>query len=619
MNLRHHFIQGLMPRLDALNAARENFKNNPTESLKSIRRIAHILRGSGGTFGFPEVTALAAKVEEAEDKDLPAALTALMQLLTSLITDQDVVHIQEPVQVFSQDDLPVYYHLPDGMDEGNYVLKMVARDPQGRQATKTVCNIIVDTQFTSDMTAAFDTSSTVFNNGQAQRIEMNFASPVYPLDVSFKLFTSVKHRQLPILLVEDTPEDALLAKSVLNRANYEVIHTERADDALRIIDQKKISMVILDLILEDSDGRDFLIALRGNAVTQDIPAIILSSKNDIQTKTECLALGANAYFEKPLNPDLLLATISSQLNMSQKHQMESRFDLLTELPNRVAFKEQYLRTQAAMERSTISQFAVGMVDFDYFKHVNDQYGHIIGDKVLHYAANFIKRSLRKTDFIARWGGEEFVMLFPGTSARGAQQALDKIRKSLAENPYKSTDGTEIRITISGGITGIKQSIPMQAAIAQADNMLYKAKEAGRNKIMVEGDAFQRKEKQIVVVDDDDITAEFVQHRLEKEGYSVIRFDNGIDGYENLKNMTPTMIISDVKMPGMDGFELLKRLRELPSFHEIPIIMLTSIGKEKDIARGLNSGANDYIVKPFSATELIARVDRLLRKHETISD
>ncbi|NQV38285.1 MAG: response regulator [Candidatus Marinimicrobia bacterium] len=618
MNIKQHFIQGLMPRLDALNASREHLKTNKEEAEKSIRRIAHILRGSGGTFGFQDVTDMAGKVEDATSENMLQALSGLIRLLTTLITEQDVIHIQNPTQIHSKDELPVHFLLPANLDESSYILKMIAKDSKGRQATKTISTIIVDYQWRDEMNEALDTSSTVFNNGKTQRIEVNFTSPGFPLEISFKLYNSAKHRQLPILLVEDTPEDALIAKSVLNQANYEVIHTETAEEAKKIMAQKQISMVILDLMLDDFDGRDFLIQLKSNQVTENIPAIILSSKTDTQTKTECLALGANAYFEKPLDPDLLLATISAHLNMSQKHQMESRYDTLTELPNRVAFKEEYSRTLASMERRTMKVFSVGMVDFDYFKRVNDKYGHEIGDKVLYYVSNFIKTNLRKSDVTARWGGEEFAILFPNTDAKGAKQALDKVRAQLKKQPFSMSSEITIPINISGGIIAVTESTPMEAAISRADNYLYKAKETGRDMVLTESDKIVQAVKEIVLVDDDDITAEFVQHRLEKEGYNVQRFNNGQDAYNALKELTPSLIITDVKMPGMDGFELLNRLRNTPGLIETPIIMLTSIGKEKDIARGLNSGANDYIIKPFSATELLARIDRLLRKHENIN-
>ncbi len=618
MNIKQHFIQGLMPRLDALQAAREGLKTDPDNAEKSIKRIAHILRGSGGTFGFHKVSALAGEVEDAPSKAIPQVLEKLIRLLTTLIAEQDVVHIQDSIILQSQDDLPIYYTLPSGLEEASYILKMIAKDAKGRQAVKTIGNVIIDTQWREEMNEAMKASSTIFSNGQGKRIEVNFMSPSFPLDICFKLYVSAKHRQLPILLVEDTPEDALLTKSVLNKANYEVIHAESVAEAKRIMLQKPISMVVLDLLLGDSDGRDFLIELRSHQITENIPAVILSSKKDTQTKTECLALGANGYFEKPLDPDLLLATISAQLNMSQKHLMESRMDTLTELPNRVAFKEVYSRTQAALERKSIQIFSVGLVDLDRFKKINDYYGHEMGDNILKHVSSIIKKGLRKTDVIARWGGEEFVILFPKTSPKGARQAMDKIRMALTIDPYLANDGNSIPVTISAGIVGVDEPKPLEAALPIADTLLYKAKDSGRDMILIPTDRIQEIAKEIAVVDDDEITGGFIKHRLESEGYTVTRYSNGQDAFEGLKESSPALIISDVKMPGMDGFELLKRLREIPKMADVPIIMLTSIGKEKDVARGLNNGANDYIVKPFSATELLARIDRLLRKHENIN-
>ena len=618
MNVRQHFIQGLMPRLDALNAARTQLKTNPDDAHRSIRRMAHILRGLSANYGFPQVADMAGKVEDSDSMGIEPHLSSLIRLLTTIITEQDVIHVQSANAVNAQEELPVYYTLPANLDEGSYILKMIAKDAKGRQATKTISTVIVDYQWLDEMSEAIDTSTTMFNNGKSKRIEVNFASPSFPLEISFKLYASAKHRQLPILLVEDTPEDALLAKSVLGQANYEVIHAETAEEARRIMLQKHISMVILDLLLEDSDGRDFLIELKSNQITENIPAIILSSKKDTPTKTECLALGANAYFEKPLDPDLLLATISAHLNMSQKHQMESRYDTLTELPNRVAFKEEYTRTLASLERKNMKYFSLGIIDFDYFKQINDKYGHGVGDKVLKYTARFIKKNLRKTDVMARWGGEEFVILFPNTNSAGAKQALDKVRTQLKKQPFIVSDDITIPINISGGIVTVTESNPIEAALSEADNYLYKAKETGRDMVLTEADSVLEITKEIILVDHEDMTAEFIGNRLEEEGYALKRFVSGLEALGAIGEKPPTLIIANVLVPDMDGIELLKKLRQTEGLEETPIIMLTAIGNEKDIALGLNSGANDYIVKPFSATELVARIDRLLRKHENLN-
>lgn len=117
---------------------------------------------------------------------------------------------------------------------------------------------------------------------------------------------------------------------------------------------------------------------------------------------------------------------------------------------------------------------------------------------------------------------------------------------------------------------------------------------------------------VLLVEDDTVTSTLVRHRLVREGLEVVAFANGEDAYRWAESSAFDLAILDVKIPGMDGFELLERLREMPSMAGVPIVMLTGLGGEEDVVRGLELGANDYMVKPFSPTELVARVRRLVR-------
>jgi DNA-binding response OmpR family regulator len=116
---------------------------------------------------------------------------------------------------------------------------------------------------------------------------------------------------------------------------------------------------------------------------------------------------------------------------------------------------------------------------------------------------------------------------------------------------------------------------------------------------------------ILVVEDDRVTATLIHHRLVREGFEVMDFLNGEDAHNWACESDFDLAILDVKVPGMDGFELLERLRGIPRFASVPIVMLTGLGGESEVVRGLELGANDYMVKPFSPTELLARVRRLI--------
>lgn len=117
---------------------------------------------------------------------------------------------------------------------------------------------------------------------------------------------------------------------------------------------------------------------------------------------------------------------------------------------------------------------------------------------------------------------------------------------------------------------------------------------------------------VLLVEDDQLSAALVQHRLIKEGHEVVWIEDGREAYSVLQDSRFDLIILDVKLPGMDGLELLERLRKLPRLASVPVIMLTAMGREEDVVRGFDLGADDYVLKPFSPMELAARVQRLVR-------
>jgi DNA-binding response OmpR family regulator len=117
---------------------------------------------------------------------------------------------------------------------------------------------------------------------------------------------------------------------------------------------------------------------------------------------------------------------------------------------------------------------------------------------------------------------------------------------------------------------------------------------------------------ILVAEDDTVTSNLIVYRLSREpGFEVQHYPDGLDALAALKEQSFDLAVLDVQMPGLDGFGVLSQMREDPNLAAIPVIMLTSLGGEEDIVRGLEIGANDYMVKPFSPAELIARVRRLL--------
>jgi CheY-like chemotaxis protein len=176
----------------------------------------------------------------------------------------------------------------------------------------------------------------------------------------------------------------------------------------------------------------------------------------------------------------------------------------------------------------------------------------------------------------------------------------------------SDDGHGTATRFSGGVVDVSGDDSLRDGIARADRLLFQARSGGKPRILAEGQELDGPAHRVLLVEDDRVTATLIKHRLEKDGFEVLHYDDGRAAYEAvLEEGGFSLALLDVKLPGMDGFELLQRVRELPHFSDFPIIMLTSMGREADIVRGFELGANDYVLKPFSSVELVARIHRSL--------
>lgn len=173
-------------------------------------------------------------------------------------------------------------------------------------------------------------------------------------------------------------------------------------------------------------------------------------------------------------------TIAAQRDELERLQADAAIDFVTRIPNR-RMLDKHLREECARFARHDHVFSVIMLDIDHFKRINDQYGHVAGDRILRATAALIHEQKRESDYLARYGGEEFVIILPGADITQATMAAEKIRKRLA-GARMYYEGQAIIVTISGGIAAIKAGDNAEAIIARADAALYRAKENGRNRI-----------------------------------------------------------------------------------------------------------------------------------------
>ncbi|MDH5588450.1 MAG: response regulator [Gemmatimonadota bacterium] len=412
-----------------------------------------------------------------------------------------------------------------------------------------------------------------------------------------------------VLVVESTPEIQYFIEAVLRETGREVVIAPSADEARALIESgATVDLALLALLLADRDGRAVLREFREDPRTAHLPVVMMACSPDPGLRTECFSLGATAFLEKPLDAESLLAEVRFRLHRVDEAEGDSHRDPRTGLLNRAGI----LAALSALDPD--EEATVAVLELDAFRSVSDRFGWATAARILESVAVGLGEAASDDTEVGSWSGAEFAILFPGRAAAAALPDVERLLELIRASPVPGPDGEDFHITASVGVTDRSglQAIGETDLLAGAQKGLSAARRNGGNQWVCTGTDHPEPEPlQVLVAEDDEITATLLIHRLTREGMGVRHFSNGRDAYAAALEFRPALAILDVKMPGMDGFELLQRLRKSPNYSRTPIILLTSMGSEADIVRGFDLGADDYILKPFSPTELMARVRRLL--------
>jgi diguanylate cyclase (GGDEF)-like protein len=428
-----------------------------------------------------------------------------------------------------------------------------------------------------------------------------------------KLNSSLAQGDLPaILIVQHDAQMSRLLETILSGSDRETVAVGSAGEALAVLEARVFALILLDLSLPDTDGRNFLMILRERSATSGIPVIILSGITGSQPKTECFALGADAYFEKPLAPEVLKAAVSARLHRSVEHRREARQDALTGLPNRAAFREGFQRILAMAQRMQ-EPTTLALLDFDMLKRINDFLGHVTGDAALRHAARAFSDALRRSDFLARWGGDEFALLLPNTEVKGARSALEKMFATLASKPFRTQEGRPVPLSFSAGLVPVLPDAGVEQSIAEADRYLFLAKIGGRGRMVSEADRMPAPTQRILLAEADGATGDLAAQSLSREGFGVVRCRDGVTALNAAITSPCALWIINVDQETAPGRGLLAELRAVWRGNRVPVLMLAFLGADQALARGFQAGADDYLVAPFTSYELMIRVRNLLRK------
>ena len=295
---------------------------------------------------------------------------------------------------------------------------------------------------------------------------------------------------IKILIVDDGPEDREVytrhLKNGFENINYHIFESETGQEGIQLCKEESPDCILLDYLLPDMDGLEFLSLLREKGYPGAV--IMLTGQGSETVAVEAMKGGVqdylikNSFSSQDLHNAIVKAVKDNNLDETKRWKTQALVDPLTKVLNRNAYNltlEQTIRDFRRYKDHTILMVA----DIDHFKKLNDNYGHKTGDRVLRSVASSLNNSIRASDFVFRYGGEEFVILLKKCSLDQGKKVAEKILGQVEEN-FSLDKGQKLSVTISLGLTQFKENDSEDSVFQRADQALYKAKTNGRNRVEI---------------------------------------------------------------------------------------------------------------------------------------
>jgi diguanylate cyclase (GGDEF)-like protein len=293
-----------------------------------------------------------------------------------------------------------------------------------------------------------------------------------------------------VLIIDDARASREALVAMVEALGYGAVASDNPLEGLRLVAEINASLVLLDVVMPTFDG--FKIAAAIKAQPRFVPVILLTALNDVESKRRGQAAGADDFLSKPvaqlelsirIAAMLRIKSLTDALDTANRRLAElADVDGLTNIANRRRIEEK-LRAEYERARRYRRWMALCLLDVDHFKSVNDTHGHAVGDAVLRTVAGVLASTIRQTDHVGRWGGEEFALVAPELDPSGLQVLGDRLRVRVEQATVAAVASVGATVSIGAVAWNGRGETNLEALLKHADQALYEAKAAGRNRVV----------------------------------------------------------------------------------------------------------------------------------------
>lgn len=501
-------------------------------ALSQLRQLAHNLAGSAGTFGLPAVSIEARNLEtilhnlsDTQDlnNEIEEAIADALQRIVGLVELGPVSHdshapIQQDVTATDDEFGQLIYIIEDDellaseiasqLSYFDYEVKtflVVAHAidaikrrmpsamildvqlPEGEFAGPEfalLLNEFSTTHIPSIFISARDDwlarLSAVRSNGNAYLTKpLDFNDLLERLDL---VTTKDEPAPIKVLVIDDMEILAEHYASVLTEAGMLARYVSDINELLGVLSDFKPELILMDIFMPQCSGLEAAKIIRQKDELLSVPIVFLSTESDPLQHISAMELGGDDFLQKPIADDRLVLAVRARAQRFRKLRSHMQHDGLTGLLNHASIKT-HLESEIARAQRQREPLCFAMLDIDKFKQVNDTYGHPAGDRVIKSVARMLKKRLRKSDLIGRYGGEEFAIILPETDITTASKVIDNIRQDFSQIVQQDNE-VQFNCTLSAGVTQLTTNDNLNNLVNTADEVLYEAKNSGRNKVCI---------------------------------------------------------------------------------------------------------------------------------------